>query len=205
MSDYIDRDSARLTIEASTRSDKTAFLQSERGVFVPAADLPEIVAELYKAAGVPAPIVHEHIDDEGAGLSIKSSEFRPSTAFVESCIGVYVTPEDLPGLVRKLYEAAGQEPPILLPRRTPEAVWVSDGRVRPLIMPMPNQDMEPAEARSLAAWYASAADLAEAEAEPDPEQVKQLADVIEKAGVLGSAREEIARAILAAGYTRSES
>ena len=198
---YTDRDGDELKISRSDAWPDQIFIRpASDGAYVAAADLPKIVAEMYKAAGVPAPVVHEHVDDEGQGLSIVSSEYRPNIAFVEGCNGAYVTPEDLPGLVRKLYEAAGQEPPIILPRYKPDALMTRGGKVRPMLTPT-GDDMDVTEARDLASWYATAADLADAE--PDPEQVKQLAYVI--GGMYVRSPEAIARAVLAAGYSRSES
>lgn len=203
---YGEHDSDRLVIEKSNQSSATAYLRSVNGTFIPAADLPKIFAELRKAAGVPARVEHEHEDDEGAALSILSSEFRPNTAFVEGCNGVYVTPEDLPGLVRKLYEAAGQELPIILPRANNDTIraegWIS-GRF--VMGPRTYQPTyTPEQAREEAARLAAAADLAESE--PSAEQVKQLADLIEEqAGWLRHPAELAAKAVLRAGYERGES
>lgn len=200
---YFDRVGDRLTIEPCAEHGETAYLYTVNGVDVPAADLPKIVAEMYKAAGVPAPIVHEHTDDEDQTLSIVSSQFRPSTAFVEGCNGAYVTPEDLPGVVRKLYEAAGQLPPVILPRPTADDLrahgWIDGNRVNAEAGRIVGTTT-PGVARGFAACLAASADVAEAE--PTPEQVKQLADVIGKGRVLGSNAYAIAREVLAAGYAK---
>ncbi|MEV1245160.1 hypothetical protein [Nonomuraea sp. NPDC049750] len=200
---YTDRAGEDLLIERSNIRQDEVFLITE-GAFVPAVDLPKIFAELRKAAGVPVPVEHEHEDDEGQALSIVSSEYRPNTAFVEGCNGAYVTPEDLPGLVRKLYEAAGQEPPILLPRPSAEDLrahgWIDGDRVNPAAIHAVGTTT-PGVARGFAACLAASADVAEAE--PTPEQVKQLADVIGKGRVLGSAANAIAREVLAAGYAKA--
>jgi hypothetical protein len=115
---------------------------------------------------------------------------------------------DLPAIVTELYKAAGQEPPIILPRRNPEMSWVTDNaHVRTLMVP-PGV-MTPDSIRDLCSWYASAADLADAiaeqqRAEAEEQKVKQLAEVINSLDPWSRA-EDVARAILAAGYTRSES
>lgn len=143
--------------------------------------------------------------------------FAPSSAVktdVEiSCdadSGVDVPVADLPEVVAKLYRAAGQEPPILLPRYKPEPEMTRDGKVRAGIRPS-RQDMTPAAARDMASWYATAAELATVEAlsQPDPAQVAALAEVIRDLAerdvlTTDDGGQAVARAILAAGYARTE-
>ncbi|MEU4577477.1 hypothetical protein [Nonomuraea sp. NPDC023979] len=116
--------------------------------------------------------------------------------------GWHFAPEDLPELVAALYQAAGQEAPIILPRPSTEDLrahgWIDGNRV--------NADAgrvagttTPGVARELAACLAAAADVAQVE--PDPEQLKQLVALLDPWATV----EANARAVLAAGYTRSES
>src|SRR5690606_38164591 len=142
--------------------------------------------------------------------------FAPSSAVktdVEiSCdadSGVDVPVADLPEVVAKLYRAAGQEPPILLPRYKPEPEMTRDGKVRAGIRPS-RQDMTPAAARDMASWYATAAELATVEAlsQPDPAQVAALAEGIRDLAerhvlTTDDGGQAVARAILAAGYARA--
>jgi hypothetical protein len=142
--------------------------------------------------------------------------FAPSSAVktdVEiSCdadSGVDVPAADLPEIVAKLYRAAGQEPPILLPRREPEEAMTQDGMVQAWYPS--GAVVEPAEALNIASWYATAAETAafEALSQPDPAQVAALAEVIRdlaERDVLTSDDDgrAVARAILAAGYARTE-
>ena len=212
---YTDPYGYSLQIRPSGVAKGDVKIEADVAVDVPVTDLPMIVAKMYEAAGRKPPVAHEHVDDEDVGLSIVSSEYRPDTAFIESHSGAYVTPADLPSVVRKLYEAAGQEPPIILSRRSPEMSWVADGGyVRTLLTP--GDLMTPLDIRDLCSWYASAADLVEAEterqlAEVERELVADLATVIYESGVIADSisaagdGEKLARAILAAGYTRSES
>lgn len=201
---YTDTDGYGLRFRRSDVSGCAQVVSLAGTVDIPVADLPKVVAELYKAAGQDPPVVHEHVDDEGVGLSIVSSEYRPNVAFVEGCNGAYVTPEDLPGLVRKLYEAAGQEPPILLPRPTISDLggWIDGQRVNVDAIRTAGL-VTPGRARGLAARLAASADVAEAE--PDPEAINQLAEVI-CAGdrTTRGFAQLIARAVLAAGYARGE-
>lgn len=146
---YNDRDGERLTIESCGERAATAVLSAPNGAHVPAADLPTIVAQLYEAAGQPAPIVLDRPAEE---------DLRAGGWLDGKCV------------------------------RAPERAI---GTITPDL------------ARAYAARMAAAADLADAE--PDPQLIAHLADVVTRAGVLGSAAETIARAILAAGYTRSES
>src|SRR5690606_24670475 len=110
----------------------------------------------------------------------------------------------------KSSRAAGQEPPILLPRREPDPAMTRDGKVRAGIRPS-RQDMTPAAARDMASWYATAAEIATAEAlsQPDPAQVAALAEVIRDLAerdvlTTDDGGQAVARAILAAGYARTE-
>src|SRR5690606_29021012 len=142
--------------------------------------------------------------------------FAPSSAVktdVEiSCdadSGVDVPVADLPEVVAKLYRAAGQEPPILLPRREPDPAMTRDGKVRPLMLT--GDDLEPADALNLAVWYATAAEIAAVGAlsQPDPAQVAALAEVIRDLAerdvlTTDDGGQAVARAILAAGYARTE-
>lgn len=204
---YTDPYRCDLTISHSVADRCDVELKAQQAVDVPAADLPKIVAEIYKAAGVPAPIVHEHTDDEDQTLSIVSSQFRLSTAFVESCNGVYVTPEDLPGVVRKLYEAAGQEPPILLPRLN----WRGDDRTvfsyngvyvtrSGKAISLLGRTWDATTARGVARVLAEMADAADEEL--DPALLEPLAKLIDDVGDLSPM--EIATALLRAGYARGE-
>ncbi|MFG3439879.1 hypothetical protein ACGF0J_21750 [Nonomuraea sp. NPDC047897] len=144
---------------------------------------------------------YTYADLDGCGLTIEPCAEREATACLISARGACVPAADLPKIVRELYRAAGQQPPILLPRYQPNATMTRHGKVRPMVTPT-GDDMAPAEARDLAAWYATAADLAE---ETDAQRVGQLADVIDAATNGAWTPEAIARAVLAAGYTRSES
>lgn len=142
--------------------------------------------------------------------------FAPSSAVktdVEiSCdanSGVDAPAADLPGIVAGLYRAAGQEPPILLPRRDPDPDMTRDGMVQ--VWYPSGTFVEPAEALYIASWYATAAEKAafEALSQPDPAQVAALAEVIRdlaERDVLTSDDDgrAVARAILAAGYARTE-
>lgn len=147
---------------------------------------------------------YRYTDFDGAGMKIERSN-TPEMAFLCSERGVFIPAADLPKVVAGLYEAAGQEPPILLPRPNVDALraagWIDGNRVNPEAIHAIGTTT-PGVARGLAACLAASADVAEAE--PSPEQVKQLAGVITAAGVLGSAAETIAHAILRAGYVRGD-
>lgn len=121
--------------------------------------------------------------------------------------GVHVKIEDLPELVAGLYRAAGLEPPILLQRDpsisahgscvTFAGVEVEScgGVVRVL-----GRAMSPSVARSLAALIVEQAE--HAQAEPDPEEVDALAELVTNANWRDA--EDIARVVLRAGYRRPE-
>lgn len=139
-------------------------------------------------------------------LSVEPGNGFRETAFVRSEEGVFIPASDLPTIVAELYRAAGQEPPIILPRRTPEVAWVRRGQVRPVLIPA--GDMTPTEARDLAALYASAADLAEVDAEHERARVR-VSDLAALVGgwdpwMPASSAETLARRILDAGYARGE-
>ncbi|MGP4093008.1 hypothetical protein [Nonomuraea sp. KM90] len=147
-----------------------------------------------------------YTDREGDRLTIESDNVEPGAAtFVSSDSGAFVAVADLPTIVAELYKAARQEPPILLPRFSPEMSWVTEGGyVRTLLTP--GELMTPDDIRDLCSWYASAADLVEAEAErqraeAERQEVERLTALIDP----WATAEANARAILAAGYTRSES
>lgn len=152
---------------------------------------------------------HEHTDDYGHVLTVRPSYDLQGMACVRTSQAVWVTAEDLPSLVAGLYRAVGQEPPILLPRREPDPEMTRDGMVQAWFPS--GTFVEPAEALNIASWYATAAELATAEAlsQPDPAQVAALAEVIRdlaEQDVLTSddGGRAVARAILAAGYARTE-
>ncbi|MEU6725589.1 hypothetical protein ABZ917_17930 [Nonomuraea wenchangensis] len=222
MSDYIytDANGSRLHIGASSKPGADVYLDAE--VHIPAVDLPEIVAKLYEAAGRPNPIADrpgQHVMQsvlDRRDLVIEPSIRAEGAVYFgqSSARGWHIRVEDLPELVGALYEAAGQEPPIILPRRVPEMSWVTDDAlVRPLFVP--GDRMTPAEIRDLCSWYASAADLADAEAErqrqeAEREQVEEICELILQSGAMEDSiwaagrAEKIARAILSAGYVRTE-
>jgi hypothetical protein len=153
---------------------------------------------------------YEHTDDYGHVLTVRPSYDLLGMACVRTSQAVWVTAEDLPGLVANLYRAVEQEPPILLPRYKPEEGMTRDGKVRAANIPS-GEDMAPADALDIASWYATAAEVAafEALSQPDPAQVAALAEVIRdlaEQDVLTSDDDgkAVARAILAAGYARTE-
>lgn len=151
---------------------------------------------------------YRYTDLNGSGLYAGASSNPGADVYLDA--DVHILAADLPEVVAGLYRAAGQEPPILLPRYAPEPEMTRDGKVRAEIRPS-GQDMTPADALDMASWYATAAELATAEAlaQPDPAQVAALAEVIRdfaEQDVLTSddGGRAVARAILAAGYTRTE-
>ncbi|SET52404.1 hypothetical protein [Nonomuraea wenchangensis] len=115
---------------------------------------------------------------------------------------VDVPAADLPEIVAALYRAAGQEPPIILPRPDTHELrtegWVDGRNVNASAGLRVVGSVPTMQARDYAAHLAAAADLADAE--PDPEQLKQLVELIDP----WSTAEANARAILAAGYGRTE-
>ncbi|MGR6922642.1 hypothetical protein ACU635_51025 [[Actinomadura] parvosata] len=154
-------------------------------------------------------MTYTYTDPYGYDLHIRKSQAKQGDVELwTGGVAVDIPAASLPKIVGELYQAAGQEPPILLPRRAPEMSWVTgDGCVRLLLTP--GEVMTPDSIRNLCSWYASAADLAEAEAErqraeAEKQKVQQLAEVITNLDPWSRA-EDVARAILAAGYTRSES
>jgi hypothetical protein len=215
---YTDREGDELTIEPCSLFGETASLTSATGACVPVADLPKIVAELYKAAGLPNPLAdhpRQHVMQsvvDRRDLVIEPSIRAEGAVYFgqSSARGWHIRVEDLPELVGALYKAAGQEPPILLPRlewhgsdrRVHSFNGVLVERVGKSIRIL-STTWSATTARGVARVLAELADAADAE--PDPEKLADLAAVLRKAGVLGEAREEIARAVLGAGYTRSES
>jgi hypothetical protein len=143
-------------------------------------------------------------------LKVEPSEGDAETAYIEALSGAHVPAADLPEIVANLYRAAGQEPPILLSRHKPEPIMTRDGKVRAANIPS-GEDMTPADALDMASWYATAAEKAafEALSQPDPAHVAALAEVIRdlaEQDVLTSDDDgkAVARAILAAGYARTE-
>ncbi|MEV0616104.1 hypothetical protein AB0I81_22515 [Nonomuraea sp. NPDC050404] len=154
-------------------------------------------------------MTYTYTDVQGRGLTIEPAHARANTVFVEAGVGANVHARDLPKIVRELYMGTGQEPPIVLSRYVPQDAMTRAGKVRAGIRP-DGKDLDPAGARHIAAWYATAADLAEAETEAERarerEQVDQLTAVVKRADPrMAASAEAIARAVLAAGYTRSES
>jgi len=146
--------------------------------------------------------IYRYTDLNGSRLYAGASNNPGADVYLDA--DVHILAADLPEVVAGLYRAAGQEPPILLPRYAPEPQMTRDGKVRAGIRPS-GEDMTPADALDIASWYATAAELAAVEAlsQPDPAQVEDLAEVIE-ALADGSTADVIARAILRAGYARTE-
>ena len=149
-----------------------------------------------------------YTDPYGYHLQICPSGVARGDVKIEANVAVDVPAADLPKIVAEMYTAAGQEPPILLPRRSPEMSWVADGGYVSTLL-TPGDLMTPLDIRDLCSWYASAADLADAVAEQKRQeaeqgQVEELVDVITGLDPLLTPK-LLARAILAAGYTRSES
>ncbi|MDX3109707.1 hypothetical protein [Nonomuraea angiospora] len=152
-------------------------------------------------------MTYTYTDREGDDLTIEPCSLFGETATLTANNGACVPAGDLPTVVRKLYEAAGQEPPILLPRPSADDLrahgWIDGNRVNTEAGRVAGTTT-PGVARGFAACLAASADLAEAE--PDPERVKQLAEVIQAGGAATRGfAQMIARAVLAAGYARSES
>lgn len=150
----------------------------------------------------PALAAFEYVDDYGHTLTARPSFDLLDTACVRTSQAVFVKAEDLPGMVAKLYQAAGQEPPIILPRPAEaelrEHGWVDGQSVNASAGHRFVGSVPAEQARTYAAHLAAAADLAEAE--PDPAQLKHLTALIDP----WSTAEANARAILAAGYVRAE-
>lgn len=152
---------------------------------------------------------YTYTDARRRGLTIEPALGTVNTVYVKTDQGVYVPARDLPKIVRELYVGTGKEPPVVLSRYFPQEVMTRDGRVRPEVQPG-TEDLDLATARHIASWYATAADLAEAEVasarEREEAAVAQLVDVVNGSTPLSRGDAElIARAVLAAGYTRSES
>lgn len=145
-----------------------------------------------------------YTDPYNARLLIEQSEGAKADVRISCLDGgdVDVPAADLPKIVAALYQAAGQEPPIILDRPHEDDLrahgWIEGNRVSSATV-RDWANIKPGAARRIAACLAAAADIAESE--PDPEQVKQLAVLIDPL----RSPEATARVILSAGYTRSES
>ncbi|NRQ38552.1 hypothetical protein HII36_43025 [Nonomuraea sp. NN258] len=181
MTTFKDVHGDHLVIERSTKT-AGVFIDSN-AAHMPREQVPAILDAIREAAGLPKPVEHKHTDAEGDSLRI-----HPSA--------------DLPDVVRKLYEAAGQPAPIILDRPSPDVVrsegWISGPEVE---IKDKSQYFHPDDARSLAATLAAAADLIEADAtEAD---VKALANAIISTGVNPELAEKAARAAVAAGFARA--
>lgn len=188
-------------------------------VDIPTADLPKVVGELYKAAGLPNPLaghpgqhVMQSVVDRRDLVIEPSIRAEGAVYFGQSSArGWHIRVEDLPELVSALYTAAGQQPPILLPPLN----WHGDDRegfvfngVSALrtgkTISILGRTWNAETARGVARVLAGLADAADAE--PDPVALQLLADVVDGSTPLSrDDAETIARAVLAAGYTRSES
>jgi len=149
---------------------------------------------------------YQYTGRDGDDMLIERSSEQADEVFLRANPGVFVAAADLPTIVAQLYEAAGQSVPIILDRPAEEDLraggWLDGKCVR-----APERaigTITPDLARAFAARMAAAADVADAE--PDPEQVKQITDLLmEHAGWHRHSAELAAKAILRAGYTRSES
>jgi len=150
-----------------------------------------------------------YTDLNGSGLYAGTSSNPGADVYLDA--DVHILAADLPEVVAGLYRAAGQEPPILLPRYAPEPEMTRDGKVRAEIRPS-GQDMTPADALDMASWYATAAEKAAAEAlsQPDPEQVEEIVELLYQSGVIDDSEwaadraTKIADVLLRAGYARTE-
>lgn len=124
----------------------------------------------------------------------------------EAVAEVCVSKADLPRVSAGLWESAGLRAPVILERpdilaldMLPGLHFTVNGCVIEAERPGGNRQFTPAAVRRLAASLAILAD--EAEAEPDPAEVEQLAAVVRKLAN-GTQIDDLARAILRAGYKR---
>ncbi|MER7361832.1 hypothetical protein [Nonomuraea wenchangensis] len=152
-----------------------------------------------------------YTDPYGSRLRIYPSEGSKTdvTMQVLDRTDINAPAADLPEIVAGMYRGAGQELPIILPRREPEEGMTQDGMVQAWYPSGPV--VEPAEALNIASWYATAAQeaITEALSRPDPAQVEALAGVIRDLAerdvlITDDDGKTVARAILAAGYVRAE-
>ena len=162
----------------------------------------------------PAPVAYEHTDDYGHSLTMRPSFDLLNTACVRTSQAVFVKAEDLPGMVGALYRAAGQQSPIILPRLrwygTDQTAHSCNG-VRVTrdykTITVFGHALTATTARGLATVLAEMAEAADAE--PDPAQLAALAKVVRELAAKDvqthdNNGEAVARAILAAGYARTE-
>jgi hypothetical protein len=152
-------------------------------------------------------------DADGDFLEVRPADGSERAAVeTDGGITVYVTPDRIPGITAKLYEACGVAPPVLLER--PEMAvavrpdshlsgerWTAclDGRRVAVTVSGP---LSPQAARVMAACAAALAEAAGGE--PDRADVDALAMVlVEGRDAMGlDGARPLARRILAAGYRR---
>ncbi|NRQ38551.1 hypothetical protein HII36_43020 [Nonomuraea sp. NN258] len=172
--------------------------------------LPELVAALYRAAGqeMPSEPLGKHADGCGDVLSVRQSNHRPETAYVESQ-GVYVTLDDLPGIVDALYRSVGVEPPLMLAR----PAWWNHVPVREFTLGGALTFVRRGD--RIAAYgstrgYLSSAEMLSAaavlaamalDADPPAEAVMQLDELLAEALREHTLSTDVARALLKAGIT----
>jgi hypothetical protein len=156
-----------------------------------------------------------YADRDGDELTIDEAGGQAHVCTDED--GAVVTRDGLPLVAAKLYEAAGMGAPVILDRPGDPAaeIWffaagadlrffAEDGRIEVRNKTgggVSGQAFPVAVIRDLAARLAVLCD--EAEDEPDPAEVDDLAAVLMEPGVMGlDGARPLARRILAAGYTR---
>jgi hypothetical protein len=161
-----------------------------------------------------------YTDEDGVTLALipcgeRHAELRVSTDTLAA--GVCVGPGRPAELVTELYKASGQRPPVILDRPGDPAAeicffaagadlrfFAEGGRIEVRNKTgggVSGQAFPVAGIRDLAARLAVLCD--EAEDEPDPAEVDDLAAVLMEPGVMGlDGARPLARRILAAGYTR---
>jgi hypothetical protein len=146
-----------------------------------------------------------YTDPYGYRMEIRTSEYSERGAVkILAADDIDIPAMDLSVIVAKLYEAAGQKPPIILPRRSVGPVFARrDGYIDPDLdyVPDPDETIDPARAFEIAAWFASAAREA-VETGPDPAAVEALTELIDEHSDDDAG--ELARALLAAGYTKAD-
>lgn len=203
---------SELVVQTSNRMPSSVFMQCT-GSHFRADQLPEVVAALYLAAGQapPSEPTHTYADDHGDTLDVRPARHRDNTAWIDSQ-GVYVTVDDLPGIVNGLYRAVGAEPPTLLAPSDSDwsdNVWkwngLTAGRVGGQIE-VNGRRLDSADALRLAGALVVMAQAAANE--PPAEAVEELCELIYQSGAThdsetwaGSRVQDLARALLKAGIT----
>ncbi|MBF8186362.1 hypothetical protein ITP53_11490 [Nonomuraea sp. K274] len=206
MSTYIPSlDGDTMRIAPSDTFPKAVFIDGG-AVHIKHDDLPKLVAALYEAAGMPQPVEHKHTDSDGDHMNIQPSKAHPNTAMLSSpTLSVYVTADELPEFVGKLYEAAGQQPPVILPRPAEaDALGMLSGtRVHSLVGDVDGGDyLSPERAREIAALYAAAAEMLDnPEAKAKAEAVESLTRMLWEGSSLGRHESRhLAEHLAEAGY-----